>query len=109
METVIKSENKELTHKIIEVLKTVFDPEIPVNIYEVGLIYEINIDKDNNVNIIMTLTSPSCPVAGDIVQEVVDKVKVTEGVKEVHVELSFEPPWDMSMMSLEAKLELGFM
>jgi len=109
MNTIIKSENKELAQKIVEVIKTVYDPEIPVNIYEVGLIYEINIDNKNNVNIIMTLTSPACPVAGDIIQEVVDKVKIIEGINEVYVELSFDPPWDMSMMSAEAKLELGFM
>lgn len=109
MATIIKSENKELTEKVIETLKTVFDPEIPVNIYELGLIYEIEIDKENNTNVIMTLTAPTCPVAEDLVQDVVDKIKVLIGTKEVHVELTFDPPWDMGMMSLEAKLELGFM
>jgi len=97
-----------LQDKIIETLKTVFDPEIPVNIYELGLVYEINTDAENNVKIVMTLTAPTCPIAEDIVNEVKEKVAKVEGVKHSEVELSFDPPWDMSKMSLEAKMELGF-
>jgi len=97
-----------LEEKIIEALKTVFDPEIPVNIYELGLIYALDIDKENNVKVLMTLTAPTCPIAEDIVNEVKEKVSKVEGVNTSTVELSFDPPWDMSKMSLEAKMELGF-
>ncbi len=109
MATVINAKNKALADKVVETLKTVFDPEIPVNIYELGLVYNIDIDENNNVKIDMTLTAPTCPIAGDIVEEVNDKVRQIEGVGKVEVNLTFDPPWDMSMMSLEAKLELGFM
>ena len=98
-----------LRDKIEEVLKTVYDPEIPVNIWELGLIYELKIEEDNAVKITMTLTAPGCPVAGDIVAEVQQKVEDIEGVKSVHVQLTFEPQWDKSMMSEEAMLELGFL
>lgn len=98
-----------LRDKIEEVLKTVYDPEIPVNIWELGLIYELKIEEDNAVKITMTLTAPGCPVAGDIVAEVQQKVEDIEGVKSVHVHLTFEPQWDKSMMSEEAMLELGFL
>jgi FeS assembly SUF system protein len=94
---------------IIEVLKTVFDPEIPVNIYDLGLIYEINVFADFNVEVVMTLTSPNCPVAGTLPGDVEQKVKSVSGVNEVTIELVFEPPWSQEMMSEEAKLELGFM
>lgn len=94
---------------IIEVLKTVFDPEIPVNIYDLGLIYEINVFADGNVEIVMTLTSPNCPVAGTLPGDVEQKAKSVAGVKDVTMELVFEPPWGQEMMSEEAKLELGFM
>lgn len=99
----------ELKTSIVEALKTVFDPEIPVDIYELGLIYEINIDETRNVEVIMTLTSPSCPVAGSLPKEVEDKVASVEGVKETCVELVFDPPWNQDMMSEEAMLELGFL
>lgn len=94
---------------IIDVLKTVFDPEIPVNIYDLGLIYEINVFPDFNVEVVMTLTSPNCPVAGTLPGDVEQKVKSVNGVNDVTIELVFEPPWNQEMMSEEAKLELGFL
>jgi FeS assembly SUF system protein len=100
---------EELKNAIIEAMKTVYDPEIPVDIYELGLIYEINIDYARNVEVIMTLTSPSCPVAGSLPQEVEDKTASVQGVTEACVELVFEPPWNQEMMSEEAMLELGFL
>ncbi len=98
-----------LETKIVKALKEVYDPEIPVNIYDLGLIYEINITPENNVAIQMTLTAPGCPVADHLVFMVQDKVKNIEQVNEVDVELVFDPPWDKSMMSEEALLELGFL
>ena len=95
-----------LKEKIIENIKKVFDPEIPVNIYELGLIYDIKID-DGDVEVIMTLTSPFCPVAGSLPKEVAARVSEVEGVKKANVELVFEPPWTMDLMSNEAKLELN--
>jgi FeS assembly SUF system protein len=97
-----------LYDKIVDALHTVHDPEIPVNIYELGLVYEIKIE-DGNVQIVMTLTAPACPAAGDIIFDVQSKVAAIEGVKDVHVQLTFDPPWTRDMMSEEAKLELGFM
>jgi FeS assembly SUF system protein len=97
-----------LRDKVEETLQTVHDPEIPVNIWELGLVYELKIDKDI-VWITMTLTAPACPVAGEIIQEVQQKVEAIEGVKQVHVTLTFDPPWTKDMMSEEARLELGFM
>jgi len=108
MISIIRSKDKELELKITEQLKTIYDPEIPVNIYEIGLIYELHIDEDNNVKIIMTLTSPSCPIADSIIEEVRTKTAKIKGVKKAEVELTFNPPWTMDMMSLEAKIELGF-
>ncbi len=96
-----------LHDKVLEVLKTVFDPEIPVNIYEMGLIYEVKIDDDANVHILMTLTSPMCPVAESLPPEVEEKVAATEGVARATVEITWDPPWDPEMMSEAAKLELG--
>uniref|UniRef100_UPI003743CF9F DUF59 domain-containing protein n=1 Tax=Solitalea koreensis TaxID=543615 RepID=UPI003743CF9F len=98
-----------LKQQIIEELRTVFDPEIPVNIYELGLVYEIKIRDDGYVNIIMTLTAPGCPVAGEILADIENKIKKIEGVTLVLVMLTFDPPWDKEMMSEEAKLELGFL
>ena len=95
--------------KIIEVLKTVHDPELPADIYELGLVYDINISDNGYVNIKMTLTAPGCPVAGDIIAEVDNKVRTIEGVTDVNVMLTFDPPWNREMMSEEAKLELGFL
>lgn len=100
---------EEIKAAVIEVLKTIFDPEIPVNIYELGLIYEVNVMDGNVVEIVMTLTSPSCPVAGTLPGEVEEKVKSVSGVTDAVVELVFEPAWNQDMMSEEAKLELGFM
>ena len=96
-----------LKDKIIESIKKVYDPEIPVNIYELGLIYDIDVDQKNNVKINMTLTSPNCPVAESLPKEVKDSVKEIKGVNEVDLELVWEPPWDKSMMSEAAKLELN--
>lgn len=97
-----------LYDNVVEVLQTVHDPEIPVNIYELGLVYEVKVE-DGKVNIIMTLTAPACPAAGDIIFEVQSKVEAIEGVTDVHVQLTFDPPWSKDMMSEEAKLELGFL
>ena len=94
--------------RIIEALKTVHDPELPADIYELGLVYDINISDNGFVNIKMTLTAPGCPVAGDIIMEVDNKIRTIEGVSDVNVMLTFDPPWNRDMMSEEAKLELGF-
>lgn len=94
---------------IVKELKTIFDPEIPVNIYELGLIYEINVSDDFNVNIVMTLTTPNCPVADELPIEVETKIKNIEGIKDVDVKLVFDPPWDQNMLSEEAKLDLGLL
>ncbi len=98
-----------LRDQIEATLKTVYDPEIPVNIFELGLVYEIKIGDNNRVGITMTLTAPGCPVAGDIIREVDEKVRGIEGVSDVDVHLTFEPAWTKEMMSEEARLELGFM
>jgi FeS assembly SUF system protein len=99
-----------LRDKIEEVLKTVHDPEIPVNIWELGLVYELNVDEaEGKVKITMTLTAPACPVAGEIIAEVQQKTEAVEGVTDVYVHLTFNPPWNKSMMSEEAQLELGFL
>ena len=95
--------------KIVEILKTVYDPEIPVNIYDLGLIYRIDVNEDASVNVDMTLTAPSCPAADFIMEDVQQKVESVEGVKSVNINLVFEPEWDKDMMTEEAKLELGFM
>jgi FeS assembly SUF system protein len=98
---------QEFEEKIIQALKTCYDPEIPVDIFELGLIYEIKIDNDDNVNIKMTLTSPACPVAGSLPGEVEIKIKTIPEVKSVNIELVWNPPWDKDMMSDVAKVELG--
>ncbi len=98
-----------LYEQVVEACRTVFDPEIPVNIYELGLIYTIDIDTENAVQIKMSLTAPGCPVAGEMPGWVADAVEPIPGVKQVDVELVWEPPWGMDMMSDEARLELGFM
>jgi FeS assembly SUF system protein len=100
---------KELEDKIVTMLKSIYDPEIPVDIFELGLIYEVKIDKENNVQIEMTLTSPNCPVAESLPKEVEDKVSAVEEVVSCKVNIVFDPPWDKDMMSEEAKLELGFL
>ena len=101
--------NQELEAAIIEVLKNIFDPEIPVNIYELGLIYEIKIDDNKKAKVLMTLTTPNCPVAESLPIEVKEKIASVEGISEAEVELTFEPPWDKSMLSDAALLELGFL
>ncbi|MEG1585585.1 MAG: iron-sulfur cluster assembly protein [Bacteroidales bacterium] len=98
-----------LEEKIVEMLRLVFDPEIPVNIYELGLVYEIDIDDEKNVKIKMTLTAPNCPAADFILEDVRMKVESIDEVKSVDIDLVFEPEWDKDMMSEEAKLELGFL
>jgi len=106
-----KSNNDTLALKedIIRAIKGVYDPEIPVDVYELGLIYEINILPINNVEIVMTLTSPSCPAAESIPSEIEANVRAVEGINDVNIELTFDPPYATDMMSEEAKLELGFM
>ena len=94
---------------VIGAISTVFDPEIPVDIWELGLIYEINIDEENNLLVKMTLTSPSCPVAETLPPEVEDKLREVEGIRSAKIELTFEPSWEKEMMSEVAQLELGFM
>jgi len=99
----------DLEQKVIDALKRCFDPEIPVDIYELGLIYEINIDEESNVNIKMTLTSPMCPSAQSMPEDVQNKVALVPGVNSVKVEVVWNPPWNQDMMSDVAKLELGFL
>jgi len=99
----------DLKDKVVEAIKTVYDPEIPVDVFELGLIYEINIYPVNNVYIQMTLTSPSCPSAEVIPGEIEQRVKAVEGVNDVKIELTFDPPYSQDMMSEAAKLELGFL
>ena len=100
---------EELENTIVDVLKSIYDPEIPVDVYELGLIYEVKIDKESNVQIEMTLTSPNCPVAESMPKEVEDKVAEIPQVKSAKVNIVFDPPWDKDTMSEEAKLELGFL
>ena len=102
-------ESTELRDKVEETIKTIFDPEIPVNIYDLGLIYRIDILPINNVQITMTLTAPSCPAAQTLPVEVDQKVRAIEGVNDVFVTVTWDPPWDKSMMSEVAQLELGWM
>ena len=98
-----------LSDAIIEVLKTVYDPEIPVNIFELGLVYNVKVDDNYNAYILMTLTAPNCPVADSLPEEVKERVQAIEGIKSVEVVLTFDPPWDKDMMSEAAMLELGFL
>ncbi len=102
-------EIRELNEKIIRVLKNIFDPEIPVNIYELGLIYEVNVNENGMVKVIMTLTAPNCPVAESLPAQVKEEIGFLSGVTEVDLEITFDPPWDQEMMSEEAKLELGLL
>ncbi|MCF8459869.1 MAG: iron-sulfur cluster assembly protein [Flavobacteriales bacterium] len=102
-------ERKDIEERIIDVIRTVYDPEIPVDVYELGLIYEVKVDEEANAHVLMTLTSPSCPVAESLPLEVEEKVRGVMGVETGKVELTFDPPWDKDMMSEAALLELGFM
>ena len=99
----------DLENKVVEILKSIYDPEIPVDIYELGLIYEVKINTEGHVDIDMTLTSPNCPVAESLPKEVEDKVAAAQEFNSAKVNIVFEPPWDKDMMSDEAKLELGFL
>ena len=103
------TETAELGDKIVKVLKTIFDPEIPVDIYELGLIYDVFVNEDADVKILMTLTTPNCPVAETLPREVEEKVKSLDEVKDAEVEITFDPPWSQDLMSEEAKLDLGFL
>ena len=103
------STNHPLYENIVDGIRTVYDPEIPVNIYDLGLIYTIEINEESEVLVIMTLTAPGCPVAGEMPGWVAEAIEPMPGVKQVAVELTWEPPWGMDMMSDEARLELGFM
>ena len=98
-----------LGEKIVSVLKTIFDPEIPVDIYELGLIYDVFVNEDYEVKILMTLTTPNCPVAETLPLEVEEKIKSLDAVRNAEVEITFDPPWSQDLMSDEAKLELGFL
>jgi FeS assembly SUF system protein len=102
-------DTQELGEKIVRVLKTIYDPEIPVDIYELGLIYDVFVNEDQEVKILMTLTSPNCPVAESLPVEVEEKVKSLDVVKDAEVEITFDPPWTQELMSEEAKLELGLL
>lgn len=99
----------EIEEKIVAMLKTVFDPEIPVNVYDLGLIYKIDVADDGSVNIDMTLTAPNCPAADFIMEDIRQKIESIDGVSAATINLVFEPEWDKDMMSEEAKLELGFL
>ena len=105
----IAIDTAELGEKIVKVLKTIYDPEIPVDIYELGLIYDVFVNEDYEVKILMTLTSPNCPVAETLPVEVEEKVKSLDILKDVEVEITFDPPWTQDLMSEEAKLELGLL
>lgn len=98
-----------LGDNIVKTLKGIYDPEIPVDIYELGLIYDVMVNEDNDVKILMTLTSPNCPVAETLPVEVEEKIKMIQEVKSCEVEITFDPPWTKDLMSEEAKLELGFL
>ena len=109
MSAIIITKNTELMQRVIDEIKTCYDPEIPVDVYELGLIYEISLYPINNVHVLMTLTSPSCPSAEAIPLEVEQKIKAISGVNDVKVEITWDPPYSQDMMSEAAKLELGFL
>ncbi|HQQ94729.1 MAG TPA: iron-sulfur cluster assembly protein [Bacteroidia bacterium] len=109
MPAIIVSKNTELMQKVIDEIKTCFDPEIPVDIWELGLIYELHLDEQNHLKVVMTLTSPNCPVAESLPAEVENKLKLLPGIASAELKLTFEPPWEKDMMSEVAQLELGFM
>ena len=102
-------DTEELGEKIVKVIKTIYDPEIPVDVYELGLIYDVFVNEDYEVKILMTLTTPNCPVAESLPMEVEEKVKSLNMVKDAEVEITFDPPWSQDLMSEEAKLELGLL
>ena len=104
-----ESNNEDLGEKIVSMIKTIYDPEIPVDIYELGLIYDVFVNDDMDVKVLMTLTSPNCPVAETLPVEVEEKIKSIDNVRDAEVEITFDPTWTQDMMSEEAKLELGFL
>lgn len=108
-EQTTEDQTLELKEKIVDAIKMVYDPEIPVDVYELGLIYEINVFPINNVHVLMTLTSPACPSAEEIPGEIKQKISEIEGINDIEVEVTFDPPYATDMMSEAAKLELGFM
>ncbi len=107
--SIAEIDTQELGEKIVRVLKTIYDPEIPVDIYELGLIYDVFVNEDYDVKILMTLTTPNCPVAETLPLEVEEKVRSLKNVKSSEVEITFDPPWTQDLMSEEAKLELGML
>ena len=109
MSAIIITKNTELMQRVIDEIKTCYDPEIPVDIWELGLIYELDLNDDNELKITMTLTSPNCPVAETLPAEVENKLKLLQGIKSAELKLTFEPTWTKEMMSEVAQLELGFM
>ena len=104
-----EAEMQAVGEQVVEVLCAIYDPEIPVDIYQLGLIYDVQVSSDGDVHILMTLTSPNCPVAESLPEEVKERARSIEDVKDVEVEITFDPPWTKDMMSEEAKLELGFL
>lgn len=109
MAAIIITKNTELMQRVIDEIKTCFDPEIPVDIWELGLIYELDLNETNDLKVTMTLTSPNCPVAETLPEDVKNKLKLLPGINSVDLKLTFEPPWEKEMMSEVAQLELGFM
>ncbi|MBP9068149.1 MAG: DUF59 domain-containing protein [Bacteroidia bacterium] len=109
MAAIIVTKDTELMQRVIDEIKTCFDPEIPVDVWEMGLIYELHLDDDNNLKIVMTLTSPNCPAAESLPAEVENKCSLIPGIKSTELVLTFEPIWEKDMMSEVAQLELGFM
>jgi len=109
MSAIIITKNTELIQRVIDEIKTCYDPEIPVDVWELGLIYELDLNDDNELKITMTLTSPNCPVAESLPAEVENKLKLVPGIKSAELKLTFEPTWTKDMMSEVAQLELGFM
>ncbi|GFR80628.1 FeS assembly SUF system protein [Elysia marginata] len=105
----MEEDNEDIADKIIGVIKTIYDPEIPIDIYELGLIYDIFTNEDKDIKILMTLTSPNCPVAETLPVEVEEKVKSIDEVNNVEVEITFDPPWDKNLISEEGQLELGML
>lgn len=109
MAAIIVTKNTELMQRVIDEIKTCYDPEIPVDVWELGLIYELHLDEENHLKVIMTLTSPNCPAAESLPAEIENKLKLLQGIQAVELKLTFEPSWEKEMMSEVAQLELGFM
>ncbi len=109
MAAIIITKNTELMNRVIEEIKTCFDPEIPVDVWELGLIFELDLNDESELKVVMTLTSPNCPVAESLPAEVENKLRLLQGIKSVELKLTFEPTWTKEMMSEVAQLELGFM